>query len=230
MREMLAEKKDQAEFLPFSAQDFARRVTSLDQDGRDAFKQVSGQIAADMPFGDHVLNPDFTPVIKNIRMRDAAVLVPIVETGKTATVILTQRASHLRHHSGQVAFPGGKVDAGDQSEAFAALREAEEEIGLGRRSAQILGQLPHYLSGSGFAIRPVLALVKRPYNLHANPDEVADIFEVPLSHLMNPANHHLESKVIEGARRYYYVIPYEKRMIWGVTAGIIRGIYERLYR
>lgn len=234
MGEMLTADKKQSGLLPFSAQDFARRVFSLNghstRDYDHDFKQGDSRISIDHMFGDHALNPDFAPDIRNIKLRDAAVLVPVVETGQAAKVILTQRASHLRHHSGQVAFPGGKVDVDDISEEFTALREAEEEIGLGYNSAQILGQLPHYLSGSGFAIRPVLALVKQPYQLRANPDEVADIFEVPLSHLMNPANHHLESKMIGGQERHYYVIPFEKRIIWGVTAGIIRGIYERLYR
>jgi 8-oxo-dGTP pyrophosphatase MutT (NUDIX family) len=136
----------------------------------------------------------------------------------------------LRKHSGQIAFPGGAIDPEDGTAENAALREANEEIGLVSERAEILGSLPRYLTGSGFSITPVLAVVNTPFDVHPNPDEVADIFEVPLSFLMNPDNHRRESRLFNGTERFYYAMPYHERFIWGVTAGIIRGLYERLYR
>jgi len=164
------------------------------------------------------------------KMRDAAVLVPVVDRGSEATLLLTRRTDTLRKHSGQIAFPGGAIDPEDGTAENAALREANEEIGLVSERAEILGSLPRYLTGSGFSITPVLAVVNTPFDVHPNPDEVADIFEVPLSFLMNPDNHRRESRLFNGTERFYYAMPYHERFIWGVTAGIIRGLYERLYR
>ncbi|MFK4823647.1 CoA pyrophosphatase [Paenochrobactrum sp. BZR 588] len=182
------------------------------------------------PSGDHVLNPDIAATMTGLKLRDAAVLVPVVDRGDHTNVILTLRNAALRSHSGQIAFPGGTVDKEDPSIMAAALREADEEIGLKPHFAETLTQMPRYLSGSGFSITPVLAIIDPDAPLQANPDEVADIFEVPLAFLMNPANHNKESRMMNGRERFYYTMPYRKRFIWGITAGIIRGIYERLYR
>ena len=124
---------------------------------------------------------------------------------------------------------GGSVDPEDGSVEIAAMREAEEEIGLDRRFVEPVGRLPIYMTTTGFRITPVLAVVKPGYALTANPVEVDEVFETPLSFLMNPANHRRESRVWEGIERHYYVMPYGEHHIWGVTAGIIRTMYERLY-
>ncbi|MCF1466707.1 CoA pyrophosphatase [Agrobacterium vitis] len=179
--------------------------------------------------GDHVLNTDILLKLEGLRLKDAAVLVPVVDDGDNARIILTQRTTTLRKHSGQIAFPGGGIDEEDASPEAAALREAEEEIGLDPRFVETVGRLPHYLAGTGFRITPVLAVVQPGFNLTINPDEVADVFEVPLSFLMDPDNHRQDSKVFNGTTRHFYVMPYGERQIWGITAGILRTLYERLY-
>jgi 8-oxo-dGTP pyrophosphatase MutT (NUDIX family) len=178
--------------------------------------------------GDHQLAPGIERVEAG-EHRPAAVLVPVVSREDEAMVLLTQRASHLRDHSGQIAFPGGKIDAGDPSPLETALREAEEEIGLARRLVQPLGYLDPYLSGTGFRILPVVAMVAPDYALTLNADEVDAAFEVPLGFLMSEANHQRHAKEWKGSLRQYYAMPYRDRYIWGVTAGILRNLYERLY-
>ncbi len=179
------------------------------------------------PGGDHVLNPDLVNVPATYR--DAAVLIPVVAREPEATVILTVRTEHLPSHAGQIAFPGGKIDAGDATPVAAALREAEEEIGLARDVISVVGSLPPYLSRTGYRIVPVLARVEPAYTLVPNPGEVADVFEVPLAFLMNPANHRRASRTFYGRERSFYEIPFAERYIWGVSAGIIRGLYEQVY-
>jgi len=161
-------------------------------------------------------------------VRPAAVLIPIVDH-EEPTVLLTQRSAHLKEHSGQVAFPGGKIDATDASPLDAALREAEEEVGLDRSFIDPIGYLGVYGTGFGFRILPTLARVKPGFNLTINHSEVDDAFEVPLSFLMNPANHQLRSKEFRGMERTYYEMPFAERYIWGATAGILRILYERIY-
>ncbi|MGV2128914.1 CoA pyrophosphatase [Agrobacterium vitis] len=179
--------------------------------------------------GDHVLNAEILLKLEGLRLKDAAVLVPVVDDGDDARIILTQRTATMRKHSGQIAFPGGGIDAEDASPEAAALREAEEEIGLDPRFVETVGRLPQYLAGTGFRITPVLAVVQPGFHLTINPDEVADVFEVPLSFLMDPDNHRRDSKVFNGTTRHFYVMPYGERQIWGITAGILRTLYERLY-
>jgi len=161
-------------------------------------------------------------------IRPAAVLIPVVEHAQP-TVLLTQRAAHLNDHAGQISFPGGKIDAVDASPLEAALREAEEEIGLAREFIDPIGYLDLYATGFGFRILPTLARVKPGFRLRINEAEVEDAFEVPLAFLMDPANHQLLSKEFRGMQRSYYAMPFEERYIWGATAGILRVLYQRIY-
>ncbi len=161
-------------------------------------------------------------------IRPAAVLIPIVDHAEP-TVLLTQRAAHLNDHAGQISFPGGKIDATDASPLDAALREAEEEIGLGREFIDPIGYLDLYATGFGFRILPTLARIRPGFKLRINETEVDDAFEVPLAFLMNPANHQLHAKEFRGMERHYYAMPFAERYIWGATAGILRVLYERIY-
>lgn len=178
------------------------------------------------PRGDHTL--DAVPLALPLDPKPAAVLVPVVLRPHEPTVLLTERASGLRQHSGQIAFPGGRVDPEDGSVLEAAIREAREEIGLDRGFIAPLGYLDAYLSTTNYLVTPVVAEVEPGYRLALNPEEVADTFEVPLGFLMDPANHQLHSKEWKGRLRRYYAIPFGERYIWGVTAGIIRNMYERV--
>ena len=162
-------------------------------------------------------------------VRPAAVLIPVVDHAQP-TVLLTQRAAHLNDHAGQISFPGGKIDATDASPLDAALREAEEEIGLAREFVDPIGYLDLYATGFGFRILPTVARVRPGFKLRINKSEVDDAFEVPLAFLMDPANHQLHSKEFRGMERSYYAMPFEERYIWGATAGILRVLYERIYQ
>jgi 8-oxo-dGTP pyrophosphatase MutT (NUDIX family) len=158
----------------------------------------------------------------------AAVLIPVVDRDEP-TVLLTQRSEHLNNHAGQISFPGGKIDATDRSPLDAALREADEEVGLTRDFVEPIGYLDLYGTAFGFRILPTVARVKPGFKLKINESEVVDAFEVPLSFLMNPANHQLHSKEFRGIERFYYAMPFAERYIWGATAGILRVLYERIY-
>jgi 8-oxo-dGTP pyrophosphatase MutT (NUDIX family) len=186
------------------------------------------QVALANPNGDHAFQDE--PFEPPRAPKPAAVLVPVVAHADEPALLLTERATSLRQHSGQIAFPGGRVDADDPSVLAAACREAEEEIGLDPRLVRLLGYLDPYLSTTGYLIMPVVALVPATYTLSLNPHEVADAFEVPLSFLMDPARHELHGREWKGKLRRYYAMPYGERYIWGVTAGIIRNLYERLYQ
>ena len=162
------------------------------------------------------------------RAHPAAVVAPIVARSGGLSVLLTLRAAHLRTHSGQVAFPGGKIDAGETARET-ALREAREEIGLEARYVEPLGWLDPYLTGTGFRVAPLVALIDPAFTLRVNAHEVADVFEAPFAFLMDPANHRLEQREWQGAKRKFYAMPYGERYIWGATAGILRNLYERLF-
>jgi 8-oxo-dGTP pyrophosphatase MutT (NUDIX family) len=145
-------------------------------------------------------------------------------------VLLTQRAAHLNDHAGQISFPGGKIDPTDASPVQTALREAEEEIGLQRQFIDPIGYLDLYGTSFGFRILPTVARVRPGFKLRVNQAEVDDTFEVPLAFLMNPANHQLHSKQFRGVERTFYAMPYEERYIWGATAGILRVLYDRIWK
>jgi 8-oxo-dGTP pyrophosphatase MutT (NUDIX family) len=179
------------------------------------------------PSGDQGTDRMLQIVAREQPIRPAAVLIPVVEHAQP-TVLLTQRAAHLNDHAGQISFPGGKIDATDASPLDAALREAEEEIGLSRQFIDPIGYLDLYATGFGFRILPTVARVKPGFRLRINQAEVDDAFEVPLAFLMNPANHQVHSKEFRGMERSYYAMPFEERYIWGATAGILRVLYERI--
>jgi 8-oxo-dGTP pyrophosphatase MutT (NUDIX family) len=202
----------------FTADEFRRRAERVDR--LRAHPQEDG---------DHRFNPGHERLFQQLRLRDAAVLIPVVDRGSEATMLLTKRSETLRNHTGQVAFPGGRIDPDDRTPENAALREADEEIGLAAKYVEVIGRMPDYVSGSGYRIAPVLAVVKPDFDLRLNPAEVDAAFEVPLRFLMDPANHTMGSRLWGEREWYYYDMPYENRRIWGVTAGIIRTLYERLY-
>jgi 8-oxo-dGTP pyrophosphatase MutT (NUDIX family) len=178
--------------------------------------------------GDHDIDPVMAKVAAVRPIRPAAVLVAVIER-EEPMVLLTQRTAHLKEHSGQIAFPGGKIEA-DETPRDAALREAEEEIGLSRSAVEPLGFLDLYMTTLGYRIVPLIARVAPPFELALNKAEVDEIFEVPLAFLMEPGNLQRHSREWQGMMRSYYAIPFEKRYIWGVTAGILRNLHERIYR
>ncbi|MDQ0509708.1 8-oxo-dGTP pyrophosphatase MutT (NUDIX family) [Angulomicrobium amanitiforme] len=185
-------------------------------------------LTGEPPRGDHELTPEFRGMVDALAARTAAVLIPVIARPRP-TVLLTLRSSHLPDHAGQIAFPGGKIDPQDTGPLDAALREAEEEVGLGRGFVAPLGYLDAYLSRTGFRIVPVVGLVQPDFGLTLNPGEVDEAFEVPLDFLMSPANHQRESREWLGLMRSFHAITYEKRRIWGITGGILRSLYDRIY-
>lgn len=214
---------------PYSVSDLRRRAAGvLMPDVPDGILESDRQTVR----GDHDLNPELDPRAgtDQTEIRPAAVLIPIIGRGSEATVLFTQRTDHLPNHGGQISFPGGKIEQDDVGPRAAALRETEEEIGLSAGLVETLGFLDIYQTGTGFRIAPVLGVVSPGFALKPDPAEVADIFEVPLRFLMNLENHHKHSLVWRGRNRLYYAIPYGDRYIWGATAGIIRLLFERLYR
>ncbi len=158
----------------------------------------------------------------------ASVLIALVPRTHGLTVLLTQRTAHLNDHAGQIAFPGGRAEHDDVDAVDTALRETEEEIGLHRRHIEILGTLPHYFTGTGYVVTPVVGLVAPPFELRADPFEVAEIFEVPLAFLMDGAHHERRSASLPGGRRTFYTMPYERHFIWGATAGMLRNLFHFL--
>ena len=179
--------------------------------------------------GDHDADPVMRRIAEVRPIRPAAVLVPVVDHS-APTVLLTQRAQHLPDHAGQISFPGGKIDESDADPCASALREAEEEIGLDRSHVEPLGYLDLYLTTLGYRIVPVIARVKPGFTLKLNTREVDNTFEVPLAFLMDQANVQRHSRDWQGMTRHYYAITFGERYIWGVTAGILRNLYDRIYR
>ena len=204
--------------------------------GADFRQNVTKQLgensnySSELPEGDHVLNPDYQNSVVQKASKAAAVLIPVIERTGGLSVVFTKRTEKLKSHSGQVSFPGGKIDASDKSAQHAALRETEEEIGVETKLIEVLGQLPDYHSGSGYLISPVVGLLDAGAGFDANPHEVEYIFEVPLDFLMDPENHLIGSIMFQDIERYYYEMLWNEQRIWGVTAGIVRLFYNRVYK
>lgn len=175
--------------------------------------------------GDHDLNPGTPP---RASLTPAAVLVPLIDRAGGLTVLLTRRTEDLADHAGQISFPGGHTDPGDDSPEETALRETEEEIGLHRRHVETIGRLDRYVTRTGFSIIPVVALIKPPFELTPDPEEVEEAFEVPLDFLLDPANHQRHSREIGGQIREFHAMPYREYYIWGATAGMLINLYEVL--
>jgi len=162
---------------------------------------------------------DWRPTVD--KTRPAGVLVPLVPRDEGLSLLLTKRTDHLHHHAGQISFPGGRKEDEDPDITATALRETEEEIGLPPDAVRVLGVLPQYVTISAYAITPVVGVVTRPFSPRPDPFEVADVFEVPLAHMLDPEHHQRHFREENGRRRGYYAIPYGERLIWGATAGIL---------
>ncbi len=188
-------------------------TTALDRDG-------SGS-------SDFDLNPE-TVLPAGRKLRPAGVLVPVSIVGDVPQLILTKRSSALKHHPGQIAFPGGKQDEDDADVTATALREAREEIGLPPELPRILGHLPTHETVTSFSVTPVVAILETSFETIAEPGEVDEVFSVPLAHVLNPENYVVESRRWRGQRRYYYAVPYGPYYIWGATARMLRGLAARM--
>lgn len=186
--------------------------------------------AADEVDGDYHMNEGMRDIVIANAKKHAAVLIGLIERDNSVNVILTKRTETLNNHSGQVAFPGGKIDEDDASPEAAALREAWEEIGLDINEVEIMGRLPDYHTGSGYRVAPVVGFVREGAGFEINPDEVDYMFEVPLSFLMSDVNHKTTSKMWKERERFFYEMPYKDHYIWGVTAGMIRVLYDRVFK
>ncbi|MTH99923.1 CoA pyrophosphatase [Roseibium sp. RKSG952] len=176
---------------------------------------------------DFDLNPE-TVLPAGRKLRPAGVLVPVLLSGETPRLILTKRSSALKHHPGQIAFPGGKQDEGDADVTATALREAQEEIGLPPDLPRILGHLPTHETVTSFTVTPVVAVLENGFDPIPEPGEVEEVFSVPLAHVLNPANYVVESRRWRGQRRYYFAVPYGPYYIWGATARMLRGLAARV--
>lgn len=202
----------------------SRLVASLDP--VESWRPDQRPARSDFDLNDH---HDDSALRQGRVLRPAAVLVPVIARPEGPSVLLTRRSDKLNSHSGQIAFPGGRLDPGETA-VQAALREADEEVAMRPSAVEVLGLADTYETGTGFRITPVIGWLDRPPVLKASADEVAEIFEVPWTFLMNVANHrrdHLDPPT--GPRRWFWAMPFEERYIWGVTAGIVRGLHARLY-
>jgi len=214
--------------MNWRADELLARLASLPVPGSRS--APAGPQAATRLRGDHDLNPAFDPALYDPGrpLRDAAVLVPIVDRPEGLTVLLTRRSPHLPDHAGQISFPGGGIDPGDADAEAAALRETEEEIGLARRHVTLIGRLDTYLVRTGFSVVPVVGLLRPPFDLRAEAGEVDEIFEVPLPFFLEPASRLLHSRMFRGAERFFYAYPYGDYYIWGATAGILSNLCDVL--
>ena len=221
---VFAQDKDVEEFTTADLRQRAQGVlASLES-------RVSG--GGDAPAGrsDFELNPEMAALTKDEHKQPAAVLIPVIEQGTQASILFTQRTDEMPTHPGQISFPGGKMDAIDTNLVETALREAHEEIGLEARFIDTIGFLDDYVTSTGYRISPLVAVIRPGYSITPDNSEVADVFDVPLSFLMEPHNHEMHSREWRGTQRKYYAMPYENHFIWGATAGMLRNLYEWLYK
>jgi len=188
----------------------------------------SRRLASGLPVPQAPLGSDFSlngVVPAPTTFRPAAVLVPLVRRELGITVLLTQRTEDMPSHAGQIAFPGGRTQAEDADAVATALRETEEEVGLARRFVEVIGPVDHYCTGTGYEITPIVGIVTPGFTTHADPREVADVFEVPLEHFLDERNHRVDSRVWQGRERRFYAMPYGDRYIWGATAGMMKNLH-----
>ena len=176
---------------------------------------------------DFDLNPDVV-LPEGRKLRPAGVLVPVMADPNGAKMLLTKRSSRLKHHPGQISFPGGKQDEGDADVTAAALREAREEVGLPLEHVTVLGTLPTHETVTGFLITPVIGWIDTPFKIIPEPGEVAEVFTVPLTHVTEKAEFSVQSRRWRGTRRHYYTVPFGPYYIWGATARILRGLADRM--
>lgn len=208
-----------------------RDLVTLD-DFRETFTRVAERGSDELvpvahTRGDHDLNPGMA--VPN-QTRAAAVLVPIVGREDGLTVLLTRRSEDLAVHKGQISFPGGGVEEEDVDHIQTALRETEEEIGLAREHVEVIGRLDSYTTRTGFEVTPVVGLIRPPFEVMPDPVEVAEIFEVPLSFILDPANHERHSRAWEQSVRYFWAMPYQQYYIWGATAGMLVNLADVMLR
>jgi 8-oxo-dGTP pyrophosphatase MutT (NUDIX family) len=218
---------EQADFLPTG------RLTREAIQARFSGRGAPGLRGSGLPLGacaptrgDHMLTPGMKP--PGHPLTPAAVLVGLVDRPPGPTVLLTQRTAHLTDHAGQISFPGGRIEPSDPDPLFAALREAEEEVGLPPSHVDPVGRLDTYITGTGFEITPIVGLVRVPYPMNPDPFEVAEVFEVPLDFVLDPSNHQRHSRELKGRTRHFFVLPYENRYIWGATAAMLVNLAEVL--
>ncbi len=196
---------------------------------RDPFEQVKSALQRQASgSSDFDLNPDIV-LPEGRKLRSAGVLVPVIEREAGLQVILTMRSSALKHHPGQIAFPGGKQDEGDADVTAAALREADEEIGLHHSNIQVLGHLASHETVTGFTVTPVVGRVLNSFVPRPEPGEVAEVFEVPLSLLIDPDRYQIQGRRWRGMTRHYFTVPYGPYYIWGATARILRGLAGQIH-
>ena len=214
----------------FTPDRIIERFLQLGPPGRRGFGGAADAAEAaairEATHGDPDFNPGMTP--PSAALRAAAVLVPLIDRAEGMSVLLTQRTPHLSAHAGQISFPGGRIEESDADAIEAALRETEEEIGLTRDHITVIGRLDTYVTGTGFEVTPVVGIVGVPFPLAIDPFEVAEVFEVPLSFVLDPGNHRRMIRDVGHRSRVSFVLPFEDRNIWGATAGMLVNLAEVL--
>jgi 8-oxo-dGTP pyrophosphatase MutT (NUDIX family) len=215
---------------PLSPDEVAARLALAARGGprRSQDAALAGDVLGRNPSGgrgDHDLNPGLYP---DRPLVPAAVLIGLVTHAEGLSVLLTQRTPHLADHAGQIAFPGGRIEQQDPDERAAALREAREEVGLDPAGVRLIGRLDTYVTRTGFRVEPIVGLIAPPLALNPDPHEVADIFEVPLDFVIDPANRRRDSRIFQGTERFFWAIAWQDRYIWGATAGMLVNLAEVL--